>query len=146
MLFIPCIFLHSIFLKTNKIHQINYNKIDHKTHFISGATCFGPRYHRHGVFRQQRFAGPTNISGPPRAMTFLFLRFLNHTQQRTTVSMTPLDELSARRRDLFLTTHNTHNRQASMPLVVFEPTISAGERPQTYALDRAATGTIQTEY
>jgi hypothetical protein len=25
-----------------------------------------------------------------------------------------------------------------MPLVGFEPTISAGERPQTYALDRAA--------
>ena len=28
-----------------------------------------------------------------------------------------------------------------MPLVGFEPTISAGERPQTYALDRAGTGT-----
>jgi hypothetical protein len=28
-----------------------------------------------------------------------------------------------------------------MPLVRFEPTFSAGERPQTYALDRAATGT-----
>ena len=28
-----------------------------------------------------------------------------------------------------------------MPLVGFEPTISAGERPHTYALDRAATGT-----
>ena len=28
-----------------------------------------------------------------------------------------------------------------MPLIGFEPTISAGERPQTYALDRAATGT-----
>ena len=28
-----------------------------------------------------------------------------------------------------------------MSLVGFEPTISAGERPQTYALDRAATGT-----
>ena len=27
-----------------------------------------------------------------------------------------------------------------MPQVGFEPTISAGERPQTYALDRAATG------
>ena len=26
------------------------------------------------------------------------------------------------------------------PQVGFEPTISAGERPQTYALDRAATG------
>ena len=28
-----------------------------------------------------------------------------------------------------------------MPPVGFEPTVSAGERPQTYALDRAATGT-----
>jgi hypothetical protein len=27
-----------------------------------------------------------------------------------------------------------------MPPVAFEPTISAGERTQTYALDRAATG------
>ena len=28
-----------------------------------------------------------------------------------------------------------------MPTVGFEPTISTGERPQTYSLDRAATGT-----
>jgi len=28
-----------------------------------------------------------------------------------------------------------------MPPVGFEPTISAGERPKTYALDRAVTGT-----
>jgi hypothetical protein len=28
-----------------------------------------------------------------------------------------------------------------MPPVGFKPTISAGERPQTYAFDRAATGT-----
>ena len=28
-----------------------------------------------------------------------------------------------------------------MPPVGFEPTISAGERPKTYALDRAPTGT-----
>ena len=27
-----------------------------------------------------------------------------------------------------------------MPPVAFEPTISAGERPQTYTLDRSATG------
>jgi hypothetical protein len=34
-----------------------------------------------------------------------------------------------------------------MPRVEFEPTISAGERPQTYGLDRAATGTgIFTKY
>jgi hypothetical protein len=40
-----------------------------------------------------------------------------------------------------LTTHNTHSRQTFMSTLEFEPTFSAGERPQTYALDRAATGT-----
>ena len=78
---------------------------------------------------------------PTRVMASSFLRFLDHTQRRTTVGRTPLDEWSARRRDLYLTAHNTHNRQTSMSPVGFEPTISAGERPQTYALDRAATGT-----
>jgi len=63
----------------------------------------------------------------------------SHTQRRTTVGKTPLDEWWARRRDLYLATHNTHNRQTSIRPVGFEPTISAGERPQTYALDRAAT-------
>jgi hypothetical protein len=33
-----------------------------------------------------------------------------------------------------------------MPPVGFEPTISAGERPQNYTLDRAATGTVQGYY
>jgi hypothetical protein len=34
---------------------------------------------------------------------------------------------------------NTHNIQTSIPPVGFETIISAGERPQTYALDRAVT-------
>ena len=33
-----------------------------------------------------------------------------------------------------------------MPRVEFEPTISAGERPKTYALDRTATGTREKIY
>jgi hypothetical protein len=33
-----------------------------------------------------------------------------------------------------------------MPAVGFERTISEGERPQTYALDRAATGTGKSRY
>jgi len=78
---------------------------------------------------------------PTRVMASSFLRFLDHTQRRTTFGRSPLDEWSARRRDLYLKIHNTHNRQTSMPPVGFEPTISAGERPQTYAFDRAATGT-----
>jgi hypothetical protein len=35
--------------------------------------------------------------------------------RHNTVGRTPLDEGPARRRDLYLTTHNTHNRQTSMP-------------------------------
>ena len=62
-------------------------------------------------------------------MEHLFLMFLDHTQRRSAVGSTPLDEWSARRRDLYLTTHDTHNRQISMPPVGFEPKISAGERP-----------------
>ena len=58
-----------------------------------------------------------------------FLMFLDHTQRRTTVGRTPLDERSARRRDLYLTTHDTHNRQISMPPGGFEPTISVGRTP-----------------
>jgi len=50
----------------------------------------------------------------------------------------PLEEGSARRRDLYLTIHNTHNRNTSMPLKAFKPEIPASERQQTHALDRAA--------
>ena len=49
--------------------------------------------------------------------------FLDHTQRRSTVGRTPLDESSARRRDLYLTTHDTQNRQISMHPVGFEPKI-----------------------
>jgi hypothetical protein len=43
-------------------------------------------------------------------------RFHDHTHLRhITVGRTPLDEGLARRRDLYLTTHNTHKRQISMP-------------------------------
>ena len=63
--------------------------------------------------------------------------FLDHTQQHSTVGRTPLDEWSARRRDLYLTTHDTHNRQISMPPVGFEPKISEGERPQAARLLRS---------
>ena len=80
-------------------------------------------------------------NSPKWATASSFLRFLDHTQRRTAVGRTPLYEWSARRRDLYLTTHNTHKRQTSMPPAGFEPTIPASEWLQTYALDRAATGT-----
>jgi len=48
--------------------------------------------------------------GPMRAMASSFMRFLDHTQRRTTVGRAPLDEWSARRRDLYLTTHNSEQQ------------------------------------
>ena len=38
----------------------------------------------------------------------------SRSQSDTTLGTTPLDEWSDRRRDLYLTTHNTHTRQISM--------------------------------
>ena len=67
-------------------------------------------------------------------------KFLDDTQRRCTVGRTSLDEWSALHRDLYLTTHNTHNRHTSMLPAGFEPAIPASEWPQTHALDRAATG------
>ena len=152
------------------------------------------------ITKTRRYLIRLFVSGstaPQWARASSLLRFLDDTQRRITVGSTPLDAWSARRRDLYLTTHNTHNRplpdntqhsqqtstwqhttlttdlyltthnthnrplpdntqhsqqtctwqhnthnkQTSMPPVGFEPTISAGERPQTYALDRAGTGT-----
>ena len=55
---------------------------------------------------------------------------------------TPLDEWSARRRDLCLTTHNNHKRETSMPPAGFETAIPASEGPRTHGLDRAAIGII----
>jgi hypothetical protein len=61
---------------------------------------------------------------PMRVMISSLLGFLDHTQRRITVGKTPLDKWSARRRDHYLTTHNTHNRQISIPSVGFKPAIS----------------------
>ena len=41
---------------------------------------------------------------------------------------------------LYLTAHNTHKRQTSMPPAGLEPAIPESEKPKTHALDRAATG------
>jgi hypothetical protein len=72
--------------------------------------------------------------GPPHYRGFTI------TLRHTTVGRTPLHEGSARRRDLYLTTHNSHKRQTSMPPVGFEPAIPASARPQDPRIDLAATG------
>jgi hypothetical protein len=70
-----------------------------------------------------------------RVLASSFLRFRDHTQSHTTVGRTPLDEGSARRRDLYLT-NTQHSQQTNMHAPTgFEPAIPAGERLQTHALE-----------
>jgi hypothetical protein len=61
----------------------------------------------------------------------LIIEALRSHSEHTTLGRTPLDKCSAQRRDLYLTTHNTHKRQISMPPAGFKPTIPESERPQT---------------
>ena len=72
---------------------------------------------------QQPPPGP----GPPRYQGIM--NILRHT----TVGRTPLDEWSVRRRDLYLTTLNTHNRQTSKPAPRWDsnpqPQPASGRRP-----------------
>jgi len=75
-----------------------------------------------------------SVPGHPHCRRFTIV------QRHIPLGRTPPDEGSARRRDLYLTTHNTHKRQTSMASAGFEPTIPASERPQTHVLDRAGTG------
>jgi hypothetical protein len=52
--------------------------------------------------------------GPYRSKAPSLSRIHDHTVIHTTLNRTPLDEWSARRRDLYLAKHNTHYRQTSM--------------------------------
>jgi hypothetical protein len=92
-----------------------------------GCICF----QTHDFFPSVAF-GPD--SGPP--LRGFAITLIGHT----TLGMTPLDEGSARRRDVYLTIHNTHKRQTSVFPAGFEPTIPAKERRQNDALDHTATG------
>jgi hypothetical protein len=53
------------------------------------------------------------LCSPARAMVSWFTKFRDHTQRRATVGRTPLDEWSARRRDLYLTTHTADKHPCS---------------------------------
>ena len=67
------------------------------------------------IFQFFFFHGATAPSGTEASHYLGFTIALRHT----TLGRTPLDEWSARRRDLYLTIYDTHNRQTSMSLAGF---------------------------
>ena len=60
----------------------------------------------------------------------LFTRFLDHTQWRTTVGRTPPDEWSARRRDLYLTSHTTDKHLCPRWHSIPQSQQASGHRPK----------------
>jgi len=79
----------------------------HKQPSIHSSTHTNIRTHIHIYIHTLFFL---RTYDPMRYRASYFARFLDHTQRQTTVCRTPLHKWSARRRDLYLTEHNTHNR------------------------------------
>jgi hypothetical protein len=100
-------------------------------HYVYFHPCATPTLPRLGP----SISGSTAIVG----LGLLYEVSRSHSVGHTTIGRTPLDEWSARRRDLYLRTHNTHKRQTDMPLAGFESAIPASERPLTHVLHCAAT-------
>ena len=84
-----------------------------------------------------RGSGPPHYRGFTITLRHITLRHI--TLRHTTLGRTLLDERSVGRTNRYLTTHNTHKRQKSVPLARFEPTIPTTERPQAHTLDRSTT-------
>jgi len=84
------------------------------------------------------FNGETAPSGsrPPHCRSYMI------TLRHSTLDRTPLDEWSARRRNLYRTTHNTHSRQTSIHPVEIKPKIPASKWSQSHAVDNEASGMV----
>jgi hypothetical protein len=104
----------------------------HRPQNCSGSSSQGTA--RTDTFIRCYFCGSSALVG----LDFLYEVLRSHSD--TALGRSPLDELSSRRKDLYLTTHTTHKTQTSMPLSGFGPAIPASDEPQTHAWDRAAAG------
>jgi hypothetical protein len=97
---------HTIYIIQYGIYVIQYTVYTVSVQLYVGITTCINFYIGRPCTTQQH--PPPVGHGPPHYRCFPIA--LRHT----TVGRTPLDEWSARRRDLYLTTHNTHNRQTSI--------------------------------
>jgi len=66
---------------------------------------------------------------PPVGQELLIIE-ASRSHWHTTLRSSPLDEGWARRKELYLTTHNTHKRKTAIHLAGFEPAIPASEKRQ----------------
>ena len=89
---------------------------------------------------QQRDTGPYEVLSSSQSQTTFLLSWLGSPAgpgrplwlssialRHTTVGRAPLDEWSARLRELYLTTHDAHKRQTSMLAARYKPAIPASD-------------------
>jgi hypothetical protein len=102
-------------------------------------SCLRTHGHRNRWSLRFLFQGATAARGPrpPHYRRFTI------TFRRNTLGRTPLDEWSARRRDLNLTRQDIHKRQTSMPPAGFEPIMPARVRKQAHASLYVILGNLQ---
>jgi len=121
----------SVLLRKKNFHK-KLKKIPKKTYFIFCNPFFNSS-RLWGNLENFGWAGQDRCQIWATAPSFL--TFIDHTQRRTTIRKTPLDEWSDRRIELYPTTHKNHNRQTSMPPVGFE-THSFSRRAAAYPCHR----------
>jgi hypothetical protein len=112
-----CIFYYQSIFKQHILFIQTFNKYGFSLSFFS-----------HGT------ATPSG-QRPPHCRRFTI------TLRHTTLGRTPLDEGSARRRDLYVTTYNTHKRQTSVTYGRIRKHNVSKRATADPLLDRAATGT-----
>ena len=128
-----------------------------------GARCvfrntFRSEYRKKKIHKPRNTNLETSHSQTPQVSASKFIFFFSHcvtvpsgpghphyrgftiTLTYTTLGRNPLDEWSARRRDLYLTTHHTHLRQTSISRRNSNPQSQRASAHITHALDRAANG------
>lgn len=88
--------------------------------------------HHHYIYFDVLFSHIDNPGGSPHGWGFEI------TLRHATLDRTPLEELSARRRDRCRTKYITRKKQTSMPSAGLEPAVPVCKRPKTHTLDRAA--------
>jgi len=106
--------------------DVQHNGVSNVTFYERRSYILAQTFNKTTAFFFHASTAPSG-SGPPH------YRGLTITLRHTKLCRTPVDEGSTSRRDLYLTTHNTHTRQTSMPPAWFETAISASEKPQAHA-------------
>jgi hypothetical protein len=122
------------------ISVIKQHYLEQGNQLLTVACCWTPTKKKNKkmkIFLHNYF--PSRVARRPDSGSRPSLRgfAITHTGH-TTLSRTPLEEWSARRRNIYLTTHSNYKRQTSLPPRGFEPRIRASERHQTHALHRSA--------